>query len=147
VLRGRRTAGAVPDYRAAREKKAPPSLTSGRKRLSAFRERHWNVSRSTAPPVATVLRAAGVVDCWIGIEQEGDRRVVRLAGKLGAAQVPDLLLACTRSGLLHVDLTELVSIDAAGVEALRRVRARGAILSGASGYIQLKLDSPADSIR
>jgi hypothetical protein len=86
------------------------------------------------------------VDCWIGIEQEGDRRVVRLAGKLGIAQVPDLLLACTQASLLRVDLTELVSIDAAGIEALRRVRTRGAILSGAPGYIQLKLDSPADSV-
>ncbi len=87
------------------------------------------------------------MDCWIGIEQDGNRSVVRLAGKLCAAQVPDLLVVCTRAGLLHVDLTDLVSVDAAGVEALRRVRARGAILSGASGYIQLKLDSPADSVR
>jgi hypothetical protein len=88
-----------------------------------------------------------VVDCWIGVERDGDRSVIRLAGKLCAAQVPDLLLACTRPGPLHVDLTDLISIDAAGVEALRRVRARGAILSGAPGYLQLKLDSPADSIR
>jgi hypothetical protein len=82
------------------------------------------------------------VDCWIGLDQEGDRSVVRLAGKLGAAQVPELLLACTREGPLQVDLTDLVAIDAVGVEALQRVRARGAILIGAPGYIQLKLDSP-----
>jgi hypothetical protein len=82
-----------------------------------------------------------VVNCWIGVEQVGDRRVVRLAGALGAAQVPDLLLACTPPGPLELDLTDLMSIDAAGVEALQRIRARGAILTGAPGYIQLKLDS------
>ena len=84
-----------------------------------------------------------VVDCWIGVEQDGDRTVVRLAGALGAAQVPDLLLACSPCGPLQLDLTDLISIDAAGVEALQRVRARGAILTGAPGYIQLKLDSPS----
>jgi ABC-type transporter Mla MlaB component len=92
--------------------------------------------------MASVLRPAGIVDCWIGIDQDGDRRVLRLAGKLDAAQVPELLLACTRVGPLHVDLTDLVSIDAAGVEALQRVRAQGAILQGVPGYIRLKLDSP-----
>jgi hypothetical protein len=80
------------------------------------------------------------VDCWIGVAEEHDRRVVRLAGKLGAAQVPELLLACAGSGPLDLDLTELVSTDAAGVEALQRVRAKGAILVGVPGYIQLKLD-------
>jgi hypothetical protein len=80
------------------------------------------------------------VDCWIGVAEERDRRVVRLAGKLGAAQVPELLLACAASGPLDVDLTELVSTDAVGVEALQRVRAEGAVLVGVPGYIQLKLD-------
>jgi hypothetical protein len=80
------------------------------------------------------------VDCWIGVVEEHDRRVVRLAGKLCAAQVPELLLACAASGPLHLDLTELVSTDAAGVEALQRVRAQGAVLVGVPGYIQLKLD-------
>jgi hypothetical protein len=80
------------------------------------------------------------VNCWIGVAEEHDRRVVRLAGKLGAAQVPELLLACAGSGPLDLDLTELVSTDAAGFEALLRVRAEGAVLVGVPGYIQLKLD-------
>jgi hypothetical protein len=83
------------------------------------------------------------VDCWIGIDEDGDWSVVRLAGKLGAEQVPELLLACTRPGPIQLDLTDLVSIDAAGVEALQRVRAWGAVLIGVPGYIALKLDSPA----
>jgi hypothetical protein len=82
------------------------------------------------------------VDCWIGVVQEVDRRVVRLAGRLGAAQVPELLRACADPGPLQLDLTELVSADVAGVEAIQRVRAGGARLIGVPGYIQMKLDSP-----
>jgi hypothetical protein len=76
------------------------------------------------------------------VVQEVDRRVVRLAGRLCAAQVPELLRACGEGGALQLDLTDLVSADVAGVEALQRVRANGANLVGAPGYIQLKLDSP-----
>jgi len=91
--------------------------------------------------MASVLRCEpAVVECWIGIVQEADRRVVRLAGRLGEAQVPELLNACAGSHPVQLDLTELVSADAAGFEALRRVRADGASLIGVPVYIQLKLD-------
>jgi hypothetical protein len=84
-----------------------------------------------------------LVECWIGVDQDGDRRVVRLAGRLGEVQVPDLLSACADPAPLHLDLTDLVSVDAAGLEALRRVHARGVVLVGVPGYIQLQLDSAA----
>jgi hypothetical protein len=84
------------------------------------------------------------VDCWIGVVQEVDRRVVRLAGQLSGAQVPELLEACAQSGRLDLDLSDLVSTDIAGIDALKRVRAAGATLIGVPGYIQLKLDSPVD---
>jgi hypothetical protein len=93
------------------------------------------------------LACPTVVNCWIGVTQEGDRRLVRLAGQLGDAQVPELFHACgtcepgARGYALQLDLTELVSADAAGIEALQRVRDSGATLLGASGYIQLKLDA------
>jgi hypothetical protein len=82
------------------------------------------------------------VDCWIGVAQEQDRRVVRLAGRLGEAQVPELLIACSEPGPLQLDLTDLVSADAAGLEAIQRVEARGATLTGVPGYIRLQLESP-----
>ena len=44
---------------------------------------------------------------------------------------------------VQLDLTELVSADVAGIEALQRLRGQGATLFGAPGYIQLKLDSPS----
>lgn len=81
-----------------------------------------------------------VVDCWIGVVQESDRRIVRLAGRLGEAQVPDLLEVCAAPAV-QLDLSDLVSADAAGMDALRRMRARGASLVSVPGYIQMKLQS------
>jgi hypothetical protein len=83
------------------------------------------------------------VDCWIGVVQEQHRRLVRLAGRLGEAQVPELLIACGEHGPLELDLSDLLSADAAGLEALQRIRARGASLVGVPGYIQLQLESPS----
>jgi hypothetical protein len=82
-----------------------------------------------------------IVECWIGVVLKADRRVVRLAGRLSAAQVPELVSLCAEPGPAELDLTELVSADVAGIEALRRLRAKGVPLVGAVGYIQLKLDS------
>lgn len=81
------------------------------------------------------------MDCWIGVVDEADRRLVRLAGRLSVAQVPELLEACADSAPLQVDLTDLVSVDVMGIEALQRLRSKGALLVGAPGYLQLKLDS------
>ena len=85
------------------------------------------------------------MECWIGVVQESDRRVVRLAGRLSVAQVPELLGACAEEVVsVEVDLTDLVSADVAGIEALQRLRGRGARLRGAPGYLQLKLDTNPD---
>jgi hypothetical protein len=82
------------------------------------------------------------VECWIGVVRDGDRRVVRLAGRLSAAHVPELLRACAEESTLELDLTDLVSADMTGIDALQRIRGAGASLTGAPGYIQMKLDSP-----
>jgi ABC-type transporter Mla MlaB component len=84
------------------------------------------------------------VECWIGIVTEGDRQIVRLAGRLSAAQVPELLIACADQAAIELDLTDLLSADASGIEALQRLRRKGATLSGTPGYIQLQLHTAAD---
>jgi hypothetical protein len=84
------------------------------------------------------------VDCWIGVVQQAGQRLVRLAGRLSVAQVPELLEACAGALPLEINLADLVSADPAGIEALQRLRDRGATLVGAPGYIQLKLDSHQD---
>ena len=79
------------------------------------------------------------MDCWIGVVQDRDRRIVTLAGRLGEEQVPELLQVCAHAGVLQLDLSDLLAADAAGVDALRRMRARGALLVGVPGYIGMKL--------
>jgi hypothetical protein len=81
------------------------------------------------------------VDCWIGVAQETERRLVRLAGRLSVEQVPELLRVCSNALSLQIDLSDLVSADAPGIEALQRLRSQGAILLNAPGYLQMKLDS------
>lgn len=61
--------------------------------------------------------------------------MVRLAGFLTSAQVPELLKACLECEALDLDLTDLVSADPAGLDALRRIRAGGASLMGTSAIL------------
>ena len=67
--------------------------------------------------------------------------VTGAAGFINGYLVPELLEACAEGGQLQLDLSDLVSADVAGIDALQRVRAAGANLVGVPGYIQLKLDS------
>ncbi len=80
------------------------------------------------------------MECWIGVATDGDRRVVRVAGRLSVAHVSELLSACGEEQALEIDLSDLASADNAGIEALQRARNKGATLVGTPGYIQLKLD-------
>ena len=89
------------------------------------------------------MRLRRFVECWIGVVDGSERRIVRLAGRLGEAQVPELLMACSDADRLELDLSDLVSADVAGLEALQRVQARGATLVGVPGYIQLQLAAPS----
>lgn len=98
--------------------------------------------RRASKHLAPFLRPlTAVVECWIGVGEEGERRVVRLAGRFAEAQVPELMQVCAVGGPISLDLTELVSTDTAGLEALSRIRDQGAMITGAPTYIQLRLDS------
>jgi len=67
---------------------------------------------------------------------------VTVAGQLADEHVPDLFNACgTNSTTLLIDLSDIQSVDAIAVEALRRLRTAGARFRGVRQYIQLKLDS------
>lgn len=81
------------------------------------------------------------MDCWIGVNQSQDRRVVKLAGRLTFAQVPELFMACHEISHLELELSDLVFADAAGIEAIQRLRDSGANLVGVPGYIRLKLET------
>jgi len=81
------------------------------------------------------------VDCWIGTVDDANRRLVRVAGDLSVAQVPDLLEACADRLPVQLNLTDVVSVDVVAIEALQQLRSKGALLIGARRYLQLKLDS------
>jgi hypothetical protein len=91
--------------------------------------------------VLKTLAEEDAVECWIGVTTEGERRVIRVAGRLSVAHVSELLTACADTPALEIDLSDLVSADPAGIEALERVRSKGATLVGTPGYIRLKIDS------
>ena len=82
------------------------------------------------------------MECWIGVVDEACARVVHVAGRLAGVHVPDLLAACAEASRpVHVDLSEVVSVDAVGVKALCRIRDAGHALVGTPKYIELKLES------
>jgi hypothetical protein len=82
------------------------------------------------------------VDCWIGVVQDTDRRVVQVAGRLSIVHVQELLTACGSGGSLALDLADLLSADTAGIEVIQQLQEQGAALVAVPGYIQLKLEGP-----
>ena len=78
----------------------------------------------------------------MSIVDEPDHRLIRLAGRLSAAQVHALLEASGgHQQSLQLNLSELISVDAVGLEALHDLQRAGAQLSEVPTYIQLKLAS------
>jgi anti-anti-sigma regulatory factor len=77
------------------------------------------------------------VECRIQIVPEADRCTIHLAGHLNAAQVAELRRVCdAAAGRVRLDLTDLLSADAVGLDALRRLRQRGAELVGTARYLR-----------
>jgi hypothetical protein len=84
------------------------------------------------------------VDCRIDVVRGASGVVVHLAGRLRHVQVSDFIEACINAGVpLRVDLRELISTDAVGLDALLRVREMGAKLESVPTYLQLKIDGLA----
>lgn len=80
--------------------------------------------------------------CRIQIAHDNDRVVVRLAGHLTGAQVPDLLAACAGGdGHPRIELDELMSADVIGLDALLRIQEDGAQLVGLLEYLQFELEA------
>ena len=85
--------------------------------------------------------------CQIHVRRENERVVVHLAGRLAGREVPDLFEACTADEPPILELDELVSADAIGLDALLRIEEGGALLIGLPEYIRLKLNVLADERR
>ena len=80
------------------------------------------------------------VHCQIKVRRENNRVVVHLAGRLAGKEVPELLQACIAERPPILELDELVSADAVGLDALLRIEESGGQLIGLPEYIRLKLN-------
>ena len=76
------------------------------------------------------------------IDDSGGQRTFRLAGRLEKEPSAELARLCAEAGVpVRLDLTDLLSADDAGLEALVALRSRGAELVGASPYLALRLET------
>ena len=74
-------------------------------------------------------------------EERGSTSIVRVEGRLVCDGVKELRKVCAEpTHPLVLDLSNLQSADPEGICALRDLRARGAALEGADGYIRFLLD-------
>jgi anti-anti-sigma regulatory factor len=90
--------------------------------------------------VVSVLPQRIGVECRIQVVHQDDGCIVLLAGRLKAAQVHDLRGICAAvNGRIRIDLTDLLSADAVGIDALRRLRHDGAELVGVAQYLRRSL--------
>jgi hypothetical protein len=70
------------------------------------------------------------------------RWTVRLAGRLEGEQSAELVRLCDEARTPErLDLTDLLSVDAVGLDTLRALQSRGAELVGASPYLALQLEA------
>jgi hypothetical protein len=77
------------------------------------------------------------MECRIQVEARSEACTVSLAGHLRAEQVPELYRLCGSIGSrLRLDLTDLLSADAVGIDALRRLGHGGAELVGVAQYLR-----------
>ena len=86
------------------------------------------------------LPPRSAVHCRIEVRRENNRVVVHLAGRLAGKEVPELLEACIADEPPILELDELVSADAVGLDALLRIEEGGGRLVGRPEYIRLKLN-------
>ena len=76
------------------------------------------------------------------VVDDGGRITLRLAGRLDFEQSSELLhLYDETHGAMRLDLSDLLSADAVGLETLRTLRSRGAGLVGLTPYLGLQLDA------
>jgi hypothetical protein len=82
------------------------------------------------------------MECMIEVIEQSDHRVIRLAGRLSEAQVPDLFNVCAAPATsVRLDLGNLISVDLVGLDALHRLQQRGTVFTDVPEYIQLKLNA------
>ncbi len=111
-------------------------------RVTGSGERQFVFFATAVENAGSVLALHRFVECRIEVREEDGELVVRLAGRLAEPQVAALLEACSRTKKPpRLELDDLISADAMGIDALQRLELRGAQLIGLPTYLRLKLDA------
>jgi len=77
----------------------------------------------------------------IDIASEGPQTVVFIAGRLTGQAIVELREVCDPiEGAFVLDLSDLLAADDAGIKAMRTLGEKGAVVRGASPFIQMLLD-------
>jgi hypothetical protein len=77
------------------------------------------------------------MQCRIQVEARSDGCTIYLAGHLKAEQVPELRRICAMGASgIRIDLADLLSADAVGVDALRRLGHEGVEFVGVAQYLR-----------
>lgn len=76
------------------------------------------------------------MECRIQVDIGPGACTISLAGHLKAEQVPELRGLCADCGSIRIDLTDLLSADAVGIDALRRLGRGGAEFVGVAQYLR-----------
>jgi len=91
--------------------------------------------------LAHSLRSHRSVEVRIDVTSEGPQTVVFIAGRLAGDPIVQLREVCDPiAGAFALDLSDLLSADDAGINAIRTLGEKGAVVRGASPFIQMLLD-------
>ena len=81
------------------------------------------------------------MDLRLTVTQEDSVAVIHVDGRLAAGNLSDLEpLVTAITGAVVIDLSNLISVDDAGVATLRSLAGRGARLIGVTPYVALLLE-------
>ena len=121
---------------------ANPPQIANRSQAKLLRFNMFVVSRSENRPPVRFLLTCARVQFKAEVHDRERFRVVRLAGRLQGEHATELTRLCDESPKpVRLDLADLISADAVGLETLVLLQSRGAELVGASPYVALQLDS------
>jgi hypothetical protein len=77
----------------------------------------------------------------IDSKRRGSTTVISVAGRLSGLGTREMVRACRAvEGEFAIDLSDLLSADDEGIEALRRLKREAREMEGASPFIQLLLE-------
>jgi hypothetical protein len=97
--------------------------------------------QTPSPELEPFLRTALPMQFRADVRDREGLRVIHLSGRLEREQSPELVRLCDQAlEGVQLDLGDLVSADAVGIQTLGMLRRRGTELVGASPYVAMQME-------